>query len=52
MPLDSALSLAYDQSSKLQWLGYRGVLTDTKKGVLTAAAAGLTPPLPALLPRY
>ena len=44
MPLDSALSLAYDQSSKLQWLGYRGVLTDTKKGVLTAAAAGLTPP--------
>jgi len=49
MPLDSALSLAYDQSSTLQWLGYRGVLTDTKKGVLTAAAAGLTPPLPALL---
>ena len=33
----------------MQWLGYRGVLTDTKKGVLTAAAAGLTPPLPALL---
>lgn len=38
MALDSALSLAYDQAGKLQWLGYRGALTDAKKNVLTAAA--------------
>lgn len=38
MALDSALSLAYDQAGKLQWLGYRGALTDAKKSVLTAAA--------------
>jgi hypothetical protein len=47
MPLDSALSLAYDQSEQLQWLGYRGVLTDTKKNVLTSAA--LTAPQAAVL---
>lgn len=46
MPLDPALSLAYDQSSGLQWLGYRGVLTDARKSVLTAVA--LPGPLAAL----
>ena len=32
---DSSLSLSYDQSDQLQWLGYRGVLTDAQKAVLT-----------------
>jgi hypothetical protein len=31
---DSALSLSYDQTDLLQWLGYRGVLTDAKKAAL------------------
>lgn len=35
---DPALSLSYDESGQLQWLGYRGVLTDTKKAALTATA--------------
>jgi len=47
MPLDSALSLAYDQSAQLQWMGYRGVLTDAKNSVLTGVA--LPAPLAALL---
>jgi peptidoglycan hydrolase-like protein with peptidoglycan-binding domain len=38
---DSALSLSYDQTDKLQWLGYRGVLTDAKKESLrTVNASG------------
>lgn len=49
MQKDSALSLSYDQAGQLQWLGYRGVLTDAKKAVLTAAAAAMTAPIPALL---
>ena len=43
---DPAISLSYDQADKLQWVGYRGVLTDTKKSALVAAtsdAADLTP---------
>jgi hypothetical protein len=48
---DPALSLSYDQTDKLQWMGYRGVLTDAKKNVLTAVAipAGLAPLLLTLL---
>lgn len=33
---DSALSLSYDQTDSLQWLGYRGVLTDAKMAALLA----------------
>jgi hypothetical protein len=47
MPLDAALSLGYDESDSLQWLGYRGVLTDAKKNVLTSVA--LPAPQAALL---
>jgi len=47
MPLDSALAVAYDQTDGLQWLGYRGVLTDAKKTVLTSVA--LPAPLATLL---
>jgi ABC toxin-like protein/neuraminidase-like protein/virulence plasmid A protein len=47
MPVDSALDLSYDQADKLQWLGYRGVLTDAKKKLLTAVP--LAAPLAALL---
>lgn len=36
LALDSALGLSYDQADQLQWLGYRGVLTNAKKAVLTA----------------
>lgn len=43
MPLDPALTLSYDASDSLQWLGYRGVLTDAKKNVLTSLA--IPPPL-------
>jgi hypothetical protein len=43
---DPALTFSYDQSDQLQWLGYRGVLTDQKLNVLTtlnnsATLAGL-----------
>jgi len=31
---DPAISLSYDQTDKLQWLGYRGVLTDSKRAAL------------------
>jgi hypothetical protein len=31
---DSALSLSYDQADRLQWLGYRGVLTDARRNAL------------------
>jgi len=44
---DSALALTYDQSDGLQWLGYRGVLTDANKNVLTGVP--LTPPALATL---
>jgi hypothetical protein len=33
---DAALSLRYDAATQLQWLAYRGVLTDAKKTALTA----------------
>jgi hypothetical protein len=33
---DPSLSFAYDQADQLQWLGYRGVLTDAKLSALTA----------------
>jgi hypothetical protein len=33
---DPALTLSYDEIGQLQWAGYRGVLTDVKKSVLTA----------------
>jgi len=47
---DSALSLSYDQSGQgLQWLGYHGVLTDAKKGVLTSAAAAMPGSIQGLL---
>jgi hypothetical protein len=32
---DPALGLSYDQADHFQWLAYRGVLTDSKKAVLT-----------------
>jgi hypothetical protein len=35
MQADSALTLSYDQADNLEWLGYRGVLTDAKKQTLT-----------------
>jgi hypothetical protein len=44
--IDPAISLSYDQVDKLQWIGYRGVLTDARKSALLAAtsnAADLTP---------
>jgi ABC toxin N-terminal region/Neuraminidase-like domain len=31
---DPAITLSYDQTDQLQWIGYRGVLTDTKKAAL------------------
>ena len=34
LQVDPAISLSYDQSDQLQWLGYRGVLTDSKKMAL------------------
>jgi hypothetical protein len=36
---DSALSLTYDQTDQLQWLGYRGVLTDAAKQTLQSVNA-------------
>jgi hypothetical protein len=33
---DPSLGFAYDQADQLQWLGYRGVLTDAKLSALTA----------------
>ncbi len=36
---DASLRFAYDQASQLQWLGYRGALTDAKK----AALPGINP---------
>ena len=36
MAEDSALALSYDQSDQLQWLAYRGVLTDAKMAALTS----------------
>jgi len=47
MAVDSALSLSYDQAEQLQWLGYRGVLTDEKRTALSAVA--LSPALTTLL---
>lgn len=35
MRTDPALSLSFDQAGQIQWLGYRGVLTDAKKSTLT-----------------
>src|SRR5262249_43452074 len=39
---DAALEFSYDQSEQLQWLGYRGVLTDQKLATLTALNASAT----------
>ena len=36
LAVDPALAFTYDQSDQLQWLGYRGVLTDQKKAALVA----------------
>jgi hypothetical protein len=36
LAVDPALRFAYDQAGSLQWLGYRGVLTDQKLNALTA----------------
>jgi hypothetical protein len=47
MPLDSALRVSVDESAGLQWLGYRGVLTDAKMSALTSVP--LSPPLASLL---
>jgi hypothetical protein len=49
--VDSAVSVAYDQADRLQWLGYRGVLTDARKALLEAVAlpATLGPVLAGLL---
>jgi hypothetical protein len=44
---DPAISLSYDQTDQLQWLGYRGVLTDAKKSALTAV--NISPALAPLL---
>ena len=48
---DPAVNVTYDQADQLQWLGYRGVLTDAKKALLEAAPlpAGLAPVLSGLL---
>jgi hypothetical protein len=48
---DPALSVSYDQTDQLQWLGYRGVLTDVKKSNLLAVSIppALVPKLTALL---
>jgi hypothetical protein len=38
---DPALTLSYDETDKLEWLGYRGVLTDAKKtGLLNVNNSG------------
>jgi hypothetical protein len=49
--VDPAVSVTYDQADRLQWLGYRGVLTDAKKTLLEAVAlpATLAPVLTGLL---
>jgi peptidoglycan hydrolase-like protein with peptidoglycan-binding domain len=49
--VDPAVSVTYDQADQLQWLGYRGVLTDAKKAMLKAVAlpATLAPVLAELL---
>jgi hypothetical protein len=47
MQQDSALALTFDQSDGLQWLGYRGVLTDAKKSALTSIP--LSPAMAVLL---
>jgi hypothetical protein len=39
---DPALTFSYDQSDQLQWLGYRGVLTDQKRNALTALNGSAT----------
>lgn len=39
---DPGIRLSYDQADQLQWLGYRGVLTDEKKAVLTAIDTSAT----------
>jgi len=43
--------VTYDEADRLQWLGYRGVLTDAKKALLEAVAlpATLAPVLTGLL---
>jgi len=49
--VDPAVVVTYDQADHLQWLGYRGVLTDAKKALLQTVAlpATLAPVLTGLL---
>jgi hypothetical protein len=42
MAADAGLALSYNQADQLQWLGYRGVLTDDRKAALTAIDASAT----------
>lgn len=51
MLADPALSLSYDQTDKLQWMAYRGVLTDARKSVLMGVniPPALSPLLSALM---
>src|SRR5260370_26670565 len=37
MALDAALTLTYDAADGLEWMGYRGVLTDEEKQVLKSS---------------
>ncbi|HEU4891609.1 MAG TPA: neuraminidase-like domain-containing protein [Vicinamibacterales bacterium] len=42
LSVDAALEFSYDQAGQLQWLGYRGVLTDQKLSALTAINGSAT----------
>jgi hypothetical protein len=42
LAVDPALTLSYDAADQLQWLGYRGVLTDQKRAALVALNASAT----------
>src|SRR5260370_27127435 len=46
---DPAISLSYDQADKLQWVGYRGVLTDAKKSAILTATSNATHLTPLLV---
>jgi hypothetical protein len=39
---DASLSFGYNQSGQLQWLGYRGILTDAKLAILTSINSATT----------
>ena len=42
LAVDPALSFNYDAADQLQWLGYRGVLTDAKRAALVALNGSAT----------